>query len=65
MIIFLRTFLNIFIQFAKDKVVAQMAREVTLAIYKIIGWVALDLMIYQGNSLFSRRKKRETPSKYF
>ena len=56
---FLRTFLNICNQFSREKVSAQMAREITLAIFKIVGWVALEAFIYQGNSVLSKRKKRE------
>ena len=67
-VIFLRTFLNICKQFSREKVSAQMAREVTLAVFKIIGWVALEVVIDQGNSVLSKRKKRdyfETPGTIF
>ncbi len=36
------------------------AKEVSNLVSRSIGWVALDLALYHGQSLLSKRKKRET-----
>ena len=36
------------------------AKEVSNFVSRTIGWITLDFALYQGHSLLSRRKKRET-----
>jgi len=42
------------------KLMDNIAKEVSNLVSRSIGWVALDLALYHGHSLLSKRKKRET-----
>jgi hypothetical protein len=47
-------------QFSEMKLMDNIAKEVSNLVSRSIGWVALDLALYHGHSLLSKRKKRET-----
>ena len=46
-------------QFSKEKLFENVAIEIASAISKIVGWGALELILYQGSNFISKRKKRD------
>jgi hypothetical protein len=36
-----------------------MVGDVVKFFVRVIGWLSLDMVVYQGNSLISKRRKRE------
>lgn len=46
-------------QLTEQKMFDNVAFEVAKFFTRIIGWLSMDVSLYQGNSIASKRKKRE------
>jgi hypothetical protein len=46
-------------QFAELQLLKSVATEFALLIIRFVGWISVELILYQGNQLSSKRKKRE------
>ena len=49
-------------QFDELELFKGVATEFANLIVRLVGWIAMELILYQGNQLGSKRKKREEQS---
>ena len=51
-----------YFKFSEKNMFENLARDAMIAVTQFIGWIVLDVAIYQGKSLFNRKRKKRQMS---